>query len=275
MTALRWHSITGCAAIVLLVCDSCCAQSGYHGYGLCFHLSSLYFTVSNSFTVCVPTAFVHVRTVTLSWLCLKPLAEVSPSSLLFHPHINLVNQIIIFNQLFTGFTVYSSSIVISRFLFSRNIKLLLPKLMLKASKAGIREKRNLFHYSDLFLANQKGTGITVPLLNFHTNQSYKTSSNCFNVGFQRFLCLLVAFMLHSKLAAEFNSSSSWACSLYLIDESILYSHINTSWFIFLSLFYDFIFLIHNQHISSLVTAQHCIFRGLISKMRRLLLRGKK
>jgi hypothetical protein len=44
----------------------CCVRSGYHVYGLRFHLNSLYFTVSNSLTVYVPTAFVHVRTVTLS-----------------------------------------------------------------------------------------------------------------------------------------------------------------------------------------------------------------
>jgi hypothetical protein len=90
VTALRWRSITGCAAIILLVCNSCCAQSGYHVYGLRSHLNSLYFTVSNSLTVCVPTAFVHVRTVTLSWFCLKPLAEGLPSSLLFHPHYKFV-----------------------------------------------------------------------------------------------------------------------------------------------------------------------------------------
>jgi len=61
MTALRWHSITGSAAVIPLVCNSCCARSGYHVYGLHFHLSSLQFTVSNSLTVCVVTAFVHVR----------------------------------------------------------------------------------------------------------------------------------------------------------------------------------------------------------------------
>lgn len=141
----------------------------------------------------------------------------------------------------------------STFVFYRNIKRSLPKPMFKASKAGIRGK-TLFHYSHLFLANQKGTGITVPLQNFHTNQPYKASWNCFNVDFQRFLCLLVAFMLHSKLAAKFNSSS-WACSLYFTDESVQYSHFNTSWFIFLSLFLISFFwsIVNTFHLLSLLS----------------------